>query len=275
MDFGLMGVISFLLSHWEDTKTVLEEYLPLIGAVMDETFKAELQDATNAGQVTYQELTETLESRLSDILTIEWPGNTPEQDDIVEVLPDHIYVTFPGTEIVIVDLINAKAWFEDIPWDDIGGLYFKILDTAYEASPFAMLFNILGTGRVPWTHKLKYRDSVSGVVDVGDQFEPEKNIKWNEVEDLMIKVFTLAMILWGAKHFGIYGKVWNVIKIGRNSRQKKMIRSALSTIQSDHDEVTAALTTIASNISDVSDLNDEQITILQSIVNTLGLRLNL
>ena len=224
-------LIAYIMSNWEEFITSLETYSAIAGEVVDYEQTAEFNDAIADGQLTYSEYTEALELKFESFVHVDWGEEEWEDEDTVTVAPDHIYINWPDTELVLVDLMNAADWFVNkVDWECIASVIFKFMGVAYNTSLLGMFFAVSGEDRIPWTHKLMYRDGTTGVVDVGENFEPEKNIKWGQIEGYVIKGMAIGFILYILHKTGLVGKIWKSFKMGLNWRTKRIVRQTLNTL---------------------------------------------
>lgn len=283
-EVGLVG-LWYLLSNWETTVAVFEEYLPLVGAVIEESVSADLVDSIDNGEMTYQQLSEGLEDVLDMFVNVEWPeGVNYESDDLIQVLPDHIWILFPGTELVICDLINAKAFFESLPFSELGNIVLTIMGIDWDSSVAGMFFHFAGAERVPWTHKLKYQDGTTGEVKLGEDFVPEKNITWGQVEPYVIKSMVIGVILFAVKKFGIFGKIIKALKAGKSWRSKQIMRNTLTQLSAGQTLITEDTTSLITKVIEIDKDTSRLITnmetnrisnegLLKELAGRLGLKL--
>lgn len=275
-----LTAIWYLLSNWDTTIQYLEEYLPIAGAIIEQEFTVDVGDAIDNGELKYSELNEGLQALLDMFVDIEWPdGINYSDDDLIEVMPDHIWITFPGTELVLCDLLNAKAFFESIAWDEIGGIAMSIFGSSWEGSILGWFFHFAGDNRVPWTHKLKFKDGVSGIVGSGESFFPEKNITWGQVEPYVIKATVIGLILYVVKKTGLVGKVWKALKGGNDYRTKRMMRATFASLtegqlnlEIEHTALTAVLNAKVASLVTLIDLSAVT---SQDLLNEINQRLGL
>lgn len=272
---------AYIFANWTEFVGYLEDMLPPVMAAVQEEFLTELTEAINAGEVTYQELDEALQTKIDAIVSIEWPqGISYEQDDLVQVIPDHIYLTYPGTELIICDLIDITTWLASIPWNNIVNITFQVLGEFWDTSFLGTMFNFLLDAKIPWSDEFLYRDSTTGVVQKGNLFNPEKNLHFRSV---ILKGLAIALIVWLVKKTGMFSKIWSSLKGLKAYTNRKLVRDSLTSLlggQADLDTlINTRHTTILETIEEMRDTVEPDLTEIQlkliALAKAVGLKLTL
>lgn len=269
----LVTISTWILTNWSDIMASVEQYLPLAGEIVEYEFKSEMQDSISSGDMTYQELTQTLETKLGAFVTIVWPqGVSYEQDDVIEVIPDHVYVTWPNTEIVLCDICNMYTFLSSIPWSTMH-LKLRLLGTIVTTNYMSNFYSLPEQSVVPWTRKLWYKDTVSGVVDKGENFDPVKQLTWGQVKPMIVDGVVIGTIAWLFAKFGLASKTWKVLKAGKEWRSKRIMRSTLAKVLENTTTIGSAITTAISVINaNVSVENNQNETKIDELKTQIGFR---
>lgn len=278
-------LVGYLMSNWEEFTGYLEDYLPIVGEVVSSEINYELDDAISNEELVYEDLVSAIQSKLDVFVKLEWTSGEPDDQEVITEKPDKIYLLYPDTELVICELTDVYAFYNSIDWSCIGAVIFKIFGAVWNVSFLQIFFAIWGDDDVPWTKKLIFRDSSTGVVQAGDQFDPVKSIKWGDVESYIIKGIALAVIFKVMKDAHLINKSWTALKMGNDWRVKRIMRQTLNILQSSIsdvdtkiDQLDALIDTVNSKIDTVDTLLDSltvQSAKLDTILNRIGIRFRL
>lgn len=258
IDKMLIG--AYMLANLETVSGYMEEVLPLVGQVIDDSYGAELEDSINNGEITYHQLTQSLNDKLDWFMEIDWPEEWDE-DEVIDQVPDHIWITFPGTELVLCDIMNAFDFFSGIDYSNFKNVVFKLGGVATDIAVFGWLYPFFSNNPIPFTRYLTFKDGASGTVGIGTSFTPEKNIKWVDAKPFILKGMTIGLIIYLIRKTGIVGKVWKLLQGGMNWRTKKMTRQTLTSLTSNNTTVNDSLGSLDDQIKEM----DENVDSIKSV----------